>query len=242
VNRRPNVLLIDMGGVLLDLGTSQGVPEGAMDWRGRQALLNRLRRSGAHLDLDDLDRLLFTPWREQYEKRYERGREERWEPHFHRLRRETGARGRTLKFLASWFRPFAESLESLPGALNAVKTLRVAGYRLGVVSNVPLPGVLYRRVLKRTGLEAAFADFRFSYDEDSRKPSPAMLRAALDALDAVPAKAWMVGDRRSSDVAAGRAAGLTTVWVRSEYTEGPQPDHVVDRLADVPALVAQQAG
>lgn len=236
--KRPDVILIDMGGVLLDLGASQGLPEGAMDWRGRQALLNRLRRSGGHLDLEDLDRLLFAPWREQYERRYERGREERWEPHFHRLRRETGARGRTLRFLASWFRPFAESLEPMPGALEAVATLRRSGHRLGIVSNVPLPGALYRRVLKRTGLESAFTDFRFSYDEDSRKPSPAMVRAALEALGATPGATWMVGDRRSSDVAAGLAAGLKTVWVKSEYAAGPKPDFTVGRLAEVPDLIA----
>lgn len=240
MSRRPGAVLLDMGGVLLDLGTSQGLPEGSVDWRGRQALLNALRRHGGHLDLEDLDRLLFAPWRSQYEKRYERGQEARWEPHFHRLRRSTGARGRTLEFLASWFRPFAEGVQPMPGATAAVKALRASGLRLGLVSNVPLPGTLYRGVLRKIGIESAFDDFRFSYDEDSRKPSPAMLRAALKALSASPSAAWMVGDRRSTDIAAGRAAGVTTVWLKSDYADGPQPDLTIRRLTELPDLLARR--
>jgi phosphoglycolate phosphatase-like HAD superfamily hydrolase len=48
----------------------------------------------------------------------------------------------------------------------------------------------------------------------------------------------MVGDRWR-DVEAGSRAGVTTVWVRSDYHERPPeaPDHVVDGLAGVVDLV-----
>ena len=45
-------VLLDMGGVLLEMGNAQGMPAGKWDWRGREALLARLRQSGARLSED----------------------------------------------------------------------------------------------------------------------------------------------------------------------------------------------
>ena len=63
-----------------------------------------------------------------------------------------------------------------------------------------------------------------------------MLRAALAALGASAEEALMVGDRRAADVAAGRAAGVETVWIRSAFDDGPEPDHVIGSLAELPDL------
>ncbi len=105
------------------------------------------------------------------------------------------------------------------------------------MSNVPLPGTLYRGVLERLGLAPCFDSLHFSYDEGSRKPSPGMLRRALAALDTPPASALMVGDRRAVDVAAGRLAGTATAWVRGPFRDGPRADLEVDSLAELPAMV-----
>ena len=77
----------------------------------------------------------------------------------------------------------------------------------------------------------------FSYDARSRKPSPAMLRSALAELGVAPASAVMVGDRRAVDIAAGRAAGASTVWVESDDGGGPQPDEKIGSLAELPDLL-----
>jgi FMN phosphatase YigB (HAD superfamily) len=68
-----------------------------------------------------------------------------------------------------------------------------------------------------------------------------MLRQALSALGVRAASALMVGDRRGSDVAAGRAAGVGTVWLRREDGGGPKPDHVIDRLDALPGLLDRLA-
>lgn len=75
------------------------------------------------------------------------------------------------------------------------------------------------------------------------KPEPHLFELALEAVgagapgDAGPRVA-MVGDRVTSDVAGGRAAGLDTVLVLSGATDRaaaataePRPDHVADDLA-----------
>ncbi len=230
-------VLLDMGGVLLSLGNERGLPESRLDWRGREALLRLLRERGGSAAMDDLERLLFAPWRREYEQRYELGREARWEPHLARLRRAAGVRLRNVTMLAAWFRPYGEQLLPLPGAEAALTELARRGLRLALCSNVPLPGVLYRKLLARHRLAQPIASFHFSYEEGTRKPSPAMLNRALAALGSSPAQAVMVGDRRSSDVAAGRAAGLRTVWIRSEDGGGPKPDHAITSIGELPALL-----
>jgi HAD superfamily hydrolase (TIGR01662 family) len=234
-------VLLDMGGVLLDMGSASGLPSGRLDWRGREALLAYLRERGTHFEEADLDRRLFDPWRRAYEKRHQKGREAPWAPHLRRLRLGTGVRSSDLTLLGVWFRPYADSVRPLPGARRALEQLRRRGLRLALVSNVPLPGRLYREILQRFRMAAAFDSIQFSYDTGSRKPSPAMLRAALADLGVAPARAWMVGDRRAADVAAGRIAGVGTVWVRGDDGGGPEPDYSIAGVAELPDLIARQA-
>lgn len=227
-----------MGGVVLERGPGgRGFPVGRLDWRGRQALLSLVRQQGGRLDLEDLESLLFAPWRARYERRQELGREARWEPHLRRLRRYAGIRTRDRTLLESWFRPYGEHLAPVPGARETLTTLRESNLRLALISNVPLPGEHYHEILARYGLAECFTALLFSYDFGSRKPSPAMLRAALEKLRVPAGEAIMVGDLRDRDVAAGRAAGTSTIWVRSNDGGGPEPDHEVESLVELPALL-----
>lgn len=234
----PRGVLLDMGGVLLDMRNSRGFPSGKLDWRGRRALLKLLRGDGRRLSLDDLEEWVFEPWRHGYERRYERGTEESWRPYLRRLRQQTGSRRHDFTLLAAWFRPYGDHLEPCSGVEAALARLRRQGLRLAVVSNVPMPGRLYLKLLEAYGLAHYFDSFQFSYDCGSRKPSPAMLRLAMRELEVDPATAVMVGDRRASDVVAGRLAGTRTVWIRSEYRDGPRADHSLRSLTELPDLLA----
>jgi HAD superfamily hydrolase (TIGR01458 family) len=80
------------------------------------------------------------------------------------------------------------------------------------------------------------------------KPSEAFFGAALAELGAEPGEAWMVGDDVESDVGGAKAAGLRGVLVRTgkfrqEALEAaePQPDGVVDSIAQVPAFLREAA-
>lgn len=231
-------VLLDMGGVLLRMTQARGFPSERLDWRGRQAMLRRGRADGAHLELEDLEHLVFGPWRAEYARRQERGEEARWDPHLARLRRERGVRADDLALLSAWFRPYGESLQPVEGVDGALRQLRALGLGLALVSNVPLPGSLYRQVLEHHGLACLLDHLLFSYDCGTRKPSPAILRLALKALEVQPEAAVMVGDRRDRDVAAGRAAGTATVWVRGDDGGGPQADAVIDSLGELSGLLA----
>jgi HAD superfamily hydrolase (TIGR01458 family) len=77
------------------------------------------------------------------------------------------------------------------------------------------------------------------------KPAAEFFGAALAALGAAPAEAVMVGDDIAADVLAAQQAGIAGVLVRTgkfldeTLRDAPaRPDHVIDSVADLPALLA----
>jgi len=81
------------------------------------------------------------------------------------------------------------------------------------------------------------------------KPAPAGFLAAATRLGADPDEMYMVGDDLNNDVLAAQVVGMTGVLVRTgkfrqETLErwaadefAMQPDHVIDSVADLPALL-----
>jgi HAD superfamily hydrolase (TIGR01458 family) len=73
------------------------------------------------------------------------------------------------------------------------------------------------------------------------KPSPEYFGAALDALDADPELAWMVGDDFEGDVVGAQRHGMRTVLVRTGKFRpdaleeaGVQPEAIVSSIAQLP--------
>lgn len=230
-------VLLDMGGVILRMAGGHGFPHSRLDFRGRQAVVQAMARAGGKVTLEDLESLIFGPWHAEYERREESGVEADWSPHLARLRSKSGGTLSDQQLLKAWFRPYGEHLVPTAGALQTLEEIRDMGLHLGLVSNVPLPGELYREVLARHGLESPFDTLCFSYDKGSRKPSPALLRLAMKEIGCESQTAIMVGDRRERDIAAGRFAGTATVWIRSADHGGPEADATIGSLTELPDLL-----
>jgi D-glycero-D-manno-heptose 1,7-bisphosphate phosphatase len=138
-----------------------------------------------------------------------------------------------------------------PGVPQACRALSEAGALLIVVTNQP---DLARGTASRADVDAINDHFvaELGLDEvcvcphddadgcGCRKPLPGLLVDAAERHGVDLGRSFMVGDRWR-DVEAGARAGVTTVWVRSDYRERlPEaPDHVVDGLAGVVDLVRQ---
>lgn len=141
----------------------------------------------------------------------------------------------------------------MPGAADAARMLRAAGYSLVVVSNQPgaAKGLTTRPALDevhgavKAALDdagAAVDDWRYCFHHpdagdtcNCRKPEPGLLLDAAQSLQLDLAASWMVGDS-DSDVEAGRSAGCRTVLVMNPHSAhrrvGARADvHVAD-LAD----------
>jgi D-glycero-D-manno-heptose 1,7-bisphosphate phosphatase len=148
--------------------------------------------------------------------------------------------------------PTLDALEILPGVREALERLRLAGFRLIVVTNQPdvARGKTTREIVEaiherlRTALP--LDEIRVCYHDDAdecvcRKPKPGLLTqgAAVDFVRSV-----MVGDRWR-DIEAGRSAGCATVLVDNGQTEPlpHEPDVRVSTLAEAADwILAQAAG
>lgn len=75
------------------------------------------------------------------------------------------------------------------------------------------------------------------------KPSPETVEIVLETIDHPPDDWLIVGDQPATDIAFGKRAGMTTVFVRSGLTErdgttdNPQPDYSIDTLTEIESII-----
>ena len=122
-----------------------------------------------------------------------------------------------------------------PGALDAVRALKAAGTRLGIVTSKNRHAL--QKGLDLCGFDGLFDVLVTSDDPLESKPSPQPVLAALARLDAAPAGALVVGDS-PHDIASGRDAGAATaacLWgpFSRQQLEAERPDHWLLRFPDL---------
>lgn len=103
------------------------------------------------------------------------------------------------------------------GVGDTVAMLHARGLRLAVVTNKPERFVA--PLLGTLGLAGRFACLIGGDSTGRLKPDPLPIQTALRRLDCAPGDALLVGDS-NVDMAAGRAAGVTTVAVSYGYDPG----------------------
>ena len=154
------------------------------------------------------------------------------------LGRDVGAEW--AEFSDRYIRVFAEELEPVAGAADAVDAIQAAGYATCVASSGDLAKI--RRNLAKTGLLERFGDRLFSgEDVEHGKPAPDLFLHAASVLGFEPSRTAVVEDSRHG-VSAARAAGM---WAfaygggvtPAEALAGPRTTVFTD-MAGLPALVA----
>jgi len=132
----------------------------------------------------------------------------------------------------------------LEGAGELLEDLARRGVRRALVCDTGFrSGAGVRRILQRERLLALLPVAVFSDEEGVPKPHPRVFARALAGVgETEPARAAHVGDLRRTDVAGGRAAGMSTVRIRAHYDDPadlPDADRVVDSHAQLRALLAE---
>ncbi|MFI6689401.1 HAD family hydrolase [Streptomyces sp. NPDC050485] len=125
----------------------------------------------------------------------------------------------------------AELVPHRPRLCAAIMALAEADWRLGVVTNGD--PTTQRLKLRTSRLEEYFSTVVVSGAYGLRKPDPELFRLALGDLRTQ--SAVVVGDDLYTDVAGGRACGLTTVWVtngRLRQAHDPTPHQAVRTVLD----------
>jgi D-glycero-D-manno-heptose 1,7-bisphosphate phosphatase len=141
-----------------------------------------------------------------------------------------------------------KSIELIPGAIEAIKNLR-DDFKTVVVSNqsgiargffseedlIRFQGSL-DKLLKASGAIISGWYYCPHGPDDGcecRKPLPGMILSAAEEMHIDLTESWMVGDK-SSDIGAGKAAGLKTILVKTGYggKESGATDIESDYVAD----------
>jgi D-glycero-D-manno-heptose 1,7-bisphosphate phosphatase len=148
----------------------------------------------------------------------------------------------------AWEAPLrVESFVLANNALQALRTLRKAGFLLFLVSNQPnyakakvsletLEDIHNRLLHLLHEEQIEFAAFYYCLHHPHgvrpgysgpcrcRKPSPFFLLQARDQFGLDMERSWMIGDR-ASDIACGQAAGVHTIYVHNREGEAPVEGH-----------------
>ncbi|GAB4484150.1 MAG: TIGR02253 family HAD-type hydrolase [Anaerolineales bacterium] len=126
-------------------------------------------------------------------------------------------------------------------ATSTLAELQSAGYRLGLVSNAGDNRDVFQLV-EKFDIEQYFDFVLTSAACSYRKPHPRIFELALAHWGYMPDQAAMVGDRLDADVSGSKMLGMFAIWIKRRarnQTPGPiPPDAIIERLADIPALLA----
>lgn len=120
--------------------------------------------------------------------------------------------------------------------IDALRLLRRAGWRIGIVTNGMADNQLGK--IRNTGLDRLVDGWCISGDVGVRKPDPEIFRLAAERCGVSSGGGgWMIGDDLAADVAGGQAAGLRTIWLRARRgaeswpPAGSVPDVSADSVA-----------
>ena len=129
----------------------------------------------------------------------------------------------------------------LPGALEAVASLKTAGVPRAYLSNIWPP---FYEHFKRTFVCEAGSPQFLSFQLGMMKPNKDFFREALRVLDAPAESVTMIGDTYKNDILPAMELGMRTIWVlhrpekeRDALTDVlngklPRPDRTLRSIAD----------
>ncbi len=124
----------------------------------------------------------------------------------------------------------------LPGAIETLTALRAHGVRLALLTNGAGPA--QRAKIDRFDLARHFEVMLIEGENPWGKPDERVYHAALAALHAAPADAWMAGDNLEWEVAVPQRLGLRGIWLDRAGAGLPagsrvRPDRIIRSLAEL---------
>jgi putative hydrolase of the HAD superfamily len=140
------------------------------------------------------------------------------------------------RHLDAWTPHIAHHADAVP----ALRELRSAGLKLGLLSNTHWPEAFHEHFLERDGLLELLDVRAYTSNMSHSKPHREAFSHVLGRLGVVPGEAVMVGDRPIDDVWGAQQLGMRGVW-RPHPGSPPignvEPDAVISALIELPALV-----
>jgi len=138
-------------------------------------------------------------------------------------------------FLTSYKQNLCIRTVTYPNVLQTLKTLKVQGYRLVIITNKPFDFIA--PILEGLQLGELFEYFIGGDSLTEKKPNPLPLLHVCEKLGIRVEQCVMVGDSKN-DILAANACSMQSVGVTYGYNYGEDidsynPDVVVDNFADI---------
>lgn len=139
--------------------------------------------------------------------------------------------------LAAYERDIDRTTRLYPGAAEAVRTLRAAGFATTICTNKPER--LAETLLARLGVRGLFDALVGADTLPVRKPDPAPYVLAVERAGGTVARSFLVGDTdtdRRTAAAAGVPVALVAFGPEGEGVARLAPDALLARFDELPAL------
>jgi len=130
-----------------------------------------------------------------------------------------------------------------PFVRDALTQVRELGLRVGLISNTLLVSKYHRDLFREGGILDLFEFMVFSAEFGTNKPDPKIFRHALDSMNVDASRAWYVGDKPHRDVCGAHSVGMTAVLVDGPYEHRTQdsaacvPDLRIENIAALPSVL-----
>lgn len=137
----------------------------------------------------------------------------------------------------------SEHTELYPGAMDAIESLKLQGFGVGICTNKPEE--LAHQLLEDLGVLAAFGSLVGANTLPVRKPDPAPLVEAVTRLGCDPRRCLLVGDSdtdRNTAKAAGVPSVLVTFGPSGEDMAALEPEALLEDYAALPSVVQALLG
>ena len=125
-----------------------------------------------------------------------------------------------------------------PDVLPAIRELRNAGYRIGVITNITDDPT---EQLRAVGLDGVLDTITASCIVGCEKPDVRIFQAALAALGAEPEQAVHVGDQFLADVEGAKAAGMKAVLMDRHDLQIGRYSHRISNLMELLPMLGNGA-
>lgn len=123
-----------------------------------------------------------------------------------------------------------KKLRLYPWVERTFRLIRQNGSRIFLLSNAQACFTVPE--LRFLGIDGAFDGILLSSDAGVKKPSPLMIGRAIEEFGLDRESCVMVGNDRRADIAMAKAAGLSTVYIRTETSGGDDSPAADAELTD----------
>jgi len=221
--------LFDMGGTLLEFNFSD-----IFDKNGCKHFQKSLEQTGVVVK-NDVIRNFFELWQKKLKSRKTR-EVDVYELLQKFLPVKTLSRKVIFEVFKRYFLNYIDDIKPVPGAYELLSFLKKREKKVAILSNVILPGYIFKSILDFKGFKKLIDLYIFSFDIEYRKPAREFFEFSLNELKISNKECVMIGDNIYEDIKGAQSMGIYTIFLKKTSTfigKQVKPDMIIESLHEL---------